>query len=173
MTRKQVPVWGAASAAMASAILLGAHAAPVAAQTSSGEQAPPKLEEVVVTGSLVRREDIITPSPVTVISAEDIEKSGMTTITDVVRSISADNSGTIPTAFGLGFAAGSSGVSLRGLTVNSTLVLINGRRATAYPLADDGQRSFVDLNTIPLSAVDHVEVLRDGASSLYGADAIA
>src|SRR6202047_2045852 len=174
MTRKHVPVCSAASAAMAIAILLGAHAAPVAAQTSSAEQPPsPKLEEVVVTGSLVRREDIITPSPVTVISAEDIEKSGMTTITDVVRSISADNSGTIPTAFGSGFAAGSSGVALRGLTVNSTLVLINGRRATSYPLADDGQRSFVDLNTIPLSAVDHVEVLRDGASSLYGADALA
>ncbi|HEY0767190.1 MAG TPA: TonB-dependent receptor [Steroidobacteraceae bacterium] len=121
----------------------------------------------------MRREDIVTPSPVTVITAEDIQNSGLTTVTDLVRAVSADNSGTIPTAFGLGFAAGSSGVALRGLTVNSTLVLIDGRRATAYALADDGERSFVDLNSLPLDAVDHIEVLRDGASSLYGADAIA
>ena len=173
MTMKHVPLLGAASAAIPMAILLAIHAAPVAAQTAAAQPAEQKLEEVVVTGSLLRRQDLVTPSPVTVISAEDIQNSGLTTVTDVIRSISADNSGTIPTAFGLGFAAGSSGVSLRGLTVNSTVVLINGRRATAYPLADDGQRSFVDLNTIALSAVDHVEVLRDGASSLYGADAIA
>src|ERR1700681_3989127 len=108
MISKLVPLLRAASAAIPIAILLAAHAAPVAAQTPAGTQpSSPKLEEVVVTGSLVRREDLITPSPVTVISAEDIENSGMTTITDVVRSISADNSGTIPTAFGLGFAAGS------------------------------------------------------------------
>ncbi len=174
MTRNQLRMLGAtANAALPIAILLAAHAAPVAAQGAAEQPSQQKLEEVVVTGSLVRREDLITPSPVTVISAEDIQNSGLTTVTDVIRAISADNSGTIPTAFGAGFAAGSSGVSLRGLTVNSTLVLINGRRATAYALADDGQRSFVDLNSIPLSAVDHVEVLRDGASSLYGADAIA
>jgi len=133
----------------------------------------PALQEVVVTGSLVHREDLVTPSPVTVISADAIQNSGLTTISDVVRAISADNSGTIPSAFGLGFAAGASGVALRGLTVNSTLVLVDGRRTAAYPLADDGQRSFIDLNTLPLNAVDRIEVLKDGASSLYGADAIA
>lgn len=122
---------------------------------------------------MLRRTDTETPSPVTVITAVDIQNSGLTTIADVIRAISADNSGTLPTAFGIGFAAGASGVALRGLTVNSTLVLIDGRRATAYPLADDGQRSFVDLNTIPLDAVESVEVLKDGASALYGADAIA
>jgi iron complex outermembrane receptor protein len=131
-----------------------------------------KLDEVVITGSLLKREDTITPSPVTVISAEQIQNSGLTTMSDVLRAVSADNSGSIPTAF-QGFAAGASGVALRGLTVNSTVVLIDGRRAAPYALTDDGQRSFVDLNTIPLDAVDHVEVLRDGASSLYGADAIA
>ena len=172
MTRNQLRMLCApANAALPIAILL---AAPVAAQTPPGSQpASAKLEEVVVTGSLVRREDIITPSPVTVISAQDIQNSGMTTVADVVRAISADNSGTIPTAFGLGFAAGSSGVALRGLTVNSTLVLVDGRRTANYALADDGQRTFVDLNTLPLNAVERIEVLKDGASSLYGADAIA
>jgi iron complex outermembrane receptor protein len=143
-----------------------AQTAPVA--TPEGE-----LSEVVVTGTLLRRTDVETESPVTAFTAEDIKKSGYTTISDVVRSVSADNSGTIPTAFGVGFAAGSSGVALRGLTVNSTLVLIDGRRAAPYALADDGQRSFVDLNTIPLDSVERVEVLKDGASSIYGADAIA
>lgn len=153
----------------ATAALSGqASAADTNTDTSSD-----KLEEVVVTGSLVRRQDLITPSPVTVISAQQIQESGLTTVSDVVRSLSADNSGTIPTAFGGGFAAGASGVALRGLTVNSTLVLIDGRRAASYALSDDGERSFVDLNTLPLNAVDHIDVLRDGASSTYGADAIA
>ncbi|HXD36831.1 MAG TPA: TonB-dependent receptor, partial [Rhodanobacter sp.] len=107
------------------------------------------------------------------ITAVQIQRSGLTTLSDVVRAISADNSGSIPNAFANGFAAGSSGVALRGLTVNSTLVLIDGHRVANYPVADDGQRSFVDLNTIPLAAVERIEVLKDGASSLYGADAIA
>jgi iron complex outermembrane receptor protein len=110
---------------------------------------------------------------VTVITAQQIQRSGLTTLSDVVRAISADNSGSVPNAFSNGFAAGSSGVALRGLTVNSTLVLIDGHRNANYPVSDDGQRAFVDLNTIPLAAVERIEVLKDGASSLYGADAIA
>jgi iron complex outermembrane receptor protein len=63
-------------------------------------------------------------------------------------------------------------VSLRGLSVNSTLVMIDGLRNANYPLADDGQKAFVDLNSIPFNAVERIETLKDGASSLYGADAI-
>lgn len=146
-----------------------------AAQTepTPESKAPVQLNTIEVTGSALPRHDTETPAPVIVIRAEDIKRSGLTTVADVVRTISADNSGTLPTAFTAGFAAGSSGVALRGLTVNSTLVLIDGRRVASYALADDGQRSFVDLNTIPLGAVDRIEVLKDGASSLYGADAIA
>ena len=146
-----------------------------AAQTepTPESKAPVQLNTIEVTGSALPRHDTETPAPVIVIRAEDIKRSGLTTVADVVRTISADNSGTLPTAFTGGFAAGSSGVALRGLTVNSTLVLIDGRRVASYALADDGQRSFVDLNTIPLGAVDRIEVLKDGASSLYGADAIA
>jgi len=154
-------------------VYLGSVLSQASAQTSPAAVSDNEIAEVVVTGSLLRRTDAETESPVTVFTAEQIQKTGLTTISDVVRSISADNSGTIPTAFGAGFAAGSSGVALRGLTVNSTLVLIDGRRAAPYALADDGQRSFVDLNTIPLDSVERVEVLKDGASSIYGADAIA
>ncbi|HEY6578090.1 MAG TPA: TonB-dependent receptor plug domain-containing protein, partial [Rhizomicrobium sp.] len=130
-----------------------------------------QVETVVVTGTLLHEKE--TPSPVTVITRQQIENASQTTVADVVRSLTSDNSGTIPTAFTAGFAAGASGVALRGLTVNSTLVLIDGLRTADYPLADDGQRGFVDLNTIPLDVVDRVEVLKDGASSIYGADAIA
>jgi len=132
-----------------------------------------QLQTITVTGSALPRVDTETPSPVTVITAQQIARSGYTTISDVVRSISADNSGSIPNAFTNGFAAGASGVALRGLTVNSTLVLIDGQRAASYAVSDDGQRSFVDLNTIPLAAVERIEVLKDGASSIYGSDAIA
>jgi iron complex outermembrane recepter protein len=141
--------------------------------STSGQANPKQLETVTVTGSAVPRIDAETPSPVTVITAADIARTGFTTVADVVRSISADNSGTIPNSFYDGFAAGSSGVALRGLTVNSTLVLIDGKRSASYPLVDDGIRSFVDLNTIPLNAVERIEVLKDGASSIYGSDAIA
>ncbi|WP_202594151.1 TonB-dependent receptor [Frateuria defendens] len=157
-----------------------AASAQTAPSSAPAQQNPPaepqkatQLQTITVTGSAVPRIDVETPSPVTTISAQQIERSGLTTVSDVVRAISADNSGSIPNAFANGFAAGSSGVALRGLTVNSTLVLIDGHRNATYAVADDGQRSFVDLNTIPLSAVDRIEVLKDGASSLYGADAIA
>ncbi|HJU26442.1 MAG TPA: TonB-dependent receptor plug domain-containing protein, partial [Rhodanobacteraceae bacterium] len=157
------------AAATASAFAQSAAQAP----PSNAQPSPQQMQTIVVTGSAVPRTDLETPSPVTVLNSQDIKRSGLTTVSDVVRSISANNSGTIPTAFTGGFAAGASGVALRGLTVNSTLVLVDGMRQANYPLADDGQRSFVDLNTIPLSAVDRIEVLKDGASSIYGADAIA
>jgi iron complex outermembrane recepter protein len=140
---------------------------------ASGQANTKQLQTVVVTGSALPRIDAETPSPVTVITAQQIARSGLTTISDVVRAVSADNSGSIPNAFTNGFAAGASGVALRGLTVNSTLVLIDGHRSASYAVSDDGERSFVDLNTIPIAAIDRIEVLKDGASSIYGADAIA
>jgi iron complex outermembrane receptor protein len=129
-------------------------------------------ESIVITGSMFRRTNTETPSPVTTLTAESLAEKGITTVSDAVRSIAADNSGSIPTSFTAGFGAGGAGVSLRGLTVNSTVTLVDGLRIANYPLADDGQRSFVDLNTLPMVAVERIEVLKDGASSTYGADAI-
>jgi len=146
---------------------------PATVPTQAGAaDAEPAQPDIVVTGSLFRRTDTETPSPVTTLTARDMTRAGINTVADAVRSISADNSGSVPTAFSNGFARGSAGVSLRGLSVNSTLVLIDGLRTANYALADDGQKSFVDLNTIPQSLVDRIEVLKDGASSSYGADAI-
>ena len=162
------------------AILFALAATPAMAQTTPAPatQAPAAAEDttppdVVVTGSLFRRTDTETPSPVTTLSAATLESRGLTTVSDAVQSIAAGNGGNIPQGFTGAFASGSSAISLRGLTTNSTLTLFDGLRAANYPLADDGQRSFVDLNTIQDSIVDRVEVLRDGASATYGADAIA
>jgi iron complex outermembrane receptor protein len=141
-------------------------------RAQEAQQGAAQLQEVVVTGSYIPRTDTESPSPVQVVTAEDIARSGLTTVADIVRTISADNSGTLPTAFAGAFAAGASGIALRGLTVNSTLVLIDGLRAADYPLPDDGVRSFVDLNSIQIGTIDRIEVLKDGASSIYGADAI-
>lgn len=140
-----------------------AQDAPVATQEDPG---------IIVTGSLFRRANAETASPVTIISSETLERAGTTTISDALRQVSADGAGSIPTGFTGGFSAGGSAVSLRGLGVSSTLVLIDGLRSAAFPLNDDGHNTYTDLNSIPFSMVERVEVLKDGASSTYGADAI-
>jgi len=146
-------------------------AASAGAQQSSS--AAPELAEIVVTGSLIKRTDTETPSPVQIISAEDIKNSGYTNVSDVLRTLSANGSGTLNQGFGQAFAAGASGIALRGLSVGDTLTLIDGQRMVSYPLSDDGERSFVDVTAIPINAVEGIDVVKDGASALYGADAIA
>jgi len=131
------------------------------------------LERVEITGSNIRRVQSETASPVQVITRDDIERSGKATVGEYLQTLSADNQGSIPSSFGNGFATGAQGVSLRGLGAGSTLVLLNGRRMAPYGLADDGQKVFTDLSTIPMEAVERVEVLKDGASAIYGSDAIA
>ena len=139
---------------------------------SATAQQAQQLERVTVTGSNIKRTDTETASPVQMITRQDIERTGKQSIQEVLRSVTADGQGSIPSSFTNGFASGSAAVSLRGLGVNSTLVLVNGRRMTTYGLADDGSRTFVDLNSIPLELVDRVEVLKDGGSAIYGADAV-
>ncbi len=131
------------------------------------------VQKVEITGSSIKRTEAEGVASTQVLTRKDIEQTGKTSIAEVIRSISADNNGSVSSAFSNGFAGTASGVSLRGLSVSSTLVLINGRRTAPYGFGDDGSRSFVDLNSIPLDAVDRIEVLKDGASAIYGSDAIA
>jgi len=149
--------------------------AVLSASQAWGQAAPPaqELQRVIVTGSNIKRTDTETASPVQIVTRDDIEKSGKTSVADVILGLNASNNGSIPMSWsGYGFASGAAGVSLRGLGPNATLVLLNGRRMAPYGLADDGQRTFVDLGTIPLEAVDRIEVVKDGASAIYGSDAI-
>ncbi len=146
-------------------------AAPAQQQPPPAPAGP--VQEVVVTGSLIKRTDLDTPSPLQVITPEEALRSGYTRIADVLRNLSANGQGTLNQSFGQAFASGASGIALRGLTVGDTLTLIDSERMVPYPLSDDGERSFVDVSAIPMNAIESIEVLKDGASALYGADAIA
>lgn len=155
----------------AATVFAAGQAAAQAAQTAPASDQT-QVEEIVVTGSLFRRTDTETPSPVTVLTSESLERAGISNASDAIRTISADGAGSIGTGFQSGFSAGGSAVSLRGLGVSSTLVLVDGLRSANFPLNDDGHNAYVDLNSIPFSLIERIEVLKDGASSSYGADAI-
>ena len=114
---------------------------------------------VNVTGSNIKRVDTETAAPIETITREQINQTGFQTISEVVRSITANNNGTIANEWSFGFPSGGAGVSLRGLGSNNTLVLLNGRRLANYGLADDGHYSFVDLNQVPFDAVERIEIL--------------
>ena len=152
--------------------------APAIAQTpSAGVTAPTGQPSgqpirIEVTGSNIPRTDTETPSPVQVLTAEDLARSGYTTVSEVLRDVTANGQGLLSQGFNGAFAGGASGVALRGLSVGATLVLVDGRRMVGYPFADDNQRTFVDVSSIPLSAIERVEILLDGASAIYGSDAI-
>jgi iron complex outermembrane recepter protein len=145
------------------------------AQTTTGGNSAgvAQLQEVVITGSLIARTSVETPNPVQVLSSKDLVQSGYTDVSDVLRNIPSNGASTLSQSFSFAFASGASGISLRGLSVGDTLVLIDGERTVPYPLLDDNERSFVDLASIPFTAIQQVQVLKDGGSALYGSDAIA
>jgi iron complex outermembrane receptor protein len=149
---------------------VGTANAQTVAQTTA---AATPIEKIEVTGSAIRRTDVETPSPVQVITSEELKRSGYTDVSDVLRNVAANGAGSLSQSFNFAFAGGASGVALRGLAVGDTLVLIDGHRTAPYPISDDNQRSFTDVSNIPFEAIDHIEILRDGASALYGSDAIA
>lgn len=128
----------------------------------------PAVQRVEITGTAIRRTDAETALPVSVLTRADLERTGATNAQDLV-SLIPSNFGGNTAAQNIGATGGASTANLRGLGPQYTLVLLNGRRVANYAFGS----SPVDLNSIPLSAIERVEVLRDGASSLYGADAVA
>lgn len=144
---------------------------PVQAQDVREPAVPAaSFERVVVTGSHIQQTDVETALPVQVLTREDIEHSGVTTVEQLLERVPANvNPFNLSQTIGNGGNPGLSSANLRGLGGGSTLVLLNGRRLGNY--AFDG--ASVDLNSIPLSAIERVEVLKDGASAIYGTDAIA
>jgi iron complex outermembrane receptor protein len=148
-----------------------AQTAPAPAPVAADDQPASDAPDIVVTGTLFSNVTK-TASPVTVLTAETLDRAGITNVSDAVRSISADGAGSIGNGFSSGFSAGGSAVSLRNLGVSSTITLVDGLRSTNFPLNDDGHNNYVDLNSIPMVNVASVQVLKDGSSSTYGADAI-
>ncbi|TDP61878.1 TonB-dependent receptor [Roseateles toxinivorans] len=129
------------------------------------------LERVTVTGSSIKRLESETALPVTVITRDQIEKTGATNVEELLKRVSASAAAISDTTQGAGYA--TSNANLRGLGANSTLVLLNGRRLANHPFGSIGGNAAVDLNSIPFAALERVEILRDGASAVYGTDAVA
>ena len=159
------------------ALLLGATmlagiAMPVHAQEAVNGAEANTGGDIVVTGSRIKRPDLAGVGPATVLSAEQIENSGVVNIENVLQRIPAvaGFSGNQTNAYWTGNGYGTAQVNLRGLGIKRTLVLLNGRRLVA---GGTGANSSPDLNMIPVVALARTDVLKDGASAIYGADAVA
>jgi len=146
-----------------------AIALPVVAQEQG-------IEEVVVTGTYIRRESQFdSPSPLLSVTSDDIAAAGANEIGRVLEDLTINTgSQNNPDAFTQNFTTGTSNVNLRGLGVSSTLVLINSRRQTQSAVATDRGENFVDTSSLPpMIAFDRIEILKDGATALYGSEAVA
>ena len=133
-----------------------------------------KLQRVEVTGSSIKRTEAETAGSLQVLTRDDIERTGQTTALGILNSSAAISTSIDSASSSSGsFATGSSGVGMRGLGKVATLVLVNGRRIAQYGLADGAQQNFTNLDAIPAAAIERIEILKDGASAIYGSDAIA
>jgi iron complex outermembrane recepter protein len=129
-------------------------------------------DEIVVTGSRIRRSSFSQPSSVALIDRKQLTRSGATNMADVVRNLTINAGSQYNTDVSTA-AAGTAQFNLRGLGLSSTLVLLNGRRVVnSGALSTDGS-NFVDINTIPVTAIERIEILKGGASAIYGSDAVA
>lgn len=150
------------------ALIAYALATGALTMTATATMAQENVQRVEVTGSAIKRIDAETAVPITIIKAEDLQKQGITSIEQIVNVLSI-NQATQGTSQSVGLGTGgASFANLRGLGQNKTLVLLNGRRLANNAI----DSSAPDLNMIPFAALQRVEVLRDGASALYGTDAI-
>jgi len=170
------------------AVLIVAQATPAAAPTppnasdsattearSDANDTPQNLETILVTGSRIARAQTEGPAPITIVTAEDIQAAGFTSVPEVLRSLS-QNSGSVygqQNTTNAQSTPGAQAVDLRGLGSNHTLVLVNGRRIADFPLPLNSRSNFTDIGNIPLGMIDRVEVLTGSASAVYGSDAMA
>ena len=127
-----------------------------------------------MTGSNIPTAQEVGANPVLNISRDLINKSGERTAEALIKDLPIANGGGVPISNnGTGFTPGATAVSLRGLGPQATLLLIDGRRVAPYPIGQNGTSSFFDLRSIPEAGIESIEVLKDGASTTYGADAVA
>ncbi|HYF22189.1 MAG TPA: TonB-dependent receptor [Caulobacteraceae bacterium] len=161
-------------AVLAPSFAYAQDAAP--SEEPAAEEAGEAEEEIVVTGSRIRRNEFTSPSPVQILTSEQATLEGMADTGELLQSSSLaagspQVNSIISSAFVTDGGPGAQTISLRGLGANRTLVLLNGRRAG--PAGVRGGVSAFDLNVIPQSAIERIEILKDGASSVYGSDAVA
>ncbi|MEG2805173.1 TonB-dependent receptor [Stenotrophomonas sp.] len=149
--------------------LLAASPLALAAEAA----APTELEAVKITGSRIPRASVEGPSPVTVITRQQIEAQGYRSAFEALSALTENTGNVQGEDFGNTFTPAANTINLRGLGPNRTLVLVNGRRQSDYPLAYEGSVNVVNLANIPSALIDRIEVLTGGASAVYGSDAIA
>ncbi len=152
----------------------GAAPAPGSQPPSNATGAVAETERIIVTGSNIPTAQEVGPNPVLNINRDLINKSGERTAEELIKNLPVANGGGVPISNnGTGFTPGASAISLRGLGPQYTLILIDGRRLSPYPIGTGGVVSFFDLRSIPEAAIESIEILKDGASTTYGADAVA
>lgn len=146
-----------------------------AQQAAANADDAKKLERVEITGSLIKRTDKETPSVVQSITREEIRNSGYANVEELLRANSAVDLSSIGDGAASGFVGGISTISLRGFGSQGTLILINGRRTAPVAAVDVnfGRGSMINVNTIPKEAIERIDILKDGASAMYGSDAMA
>ena len=140
------------------------------------ESNPPdevEIDRVIVTGTNINVGESPPFVPETIFGREAIERTGSRSLGDFFQSLPQNSGPTFTENQNDSLAPGGAAVALRGLGPDATLVLVNGRRVAPYPFAQNGITAFVDLNSIPLAAIQQIDILRDGASAIYGTDAIA
>ncbi|MEP6973935.1 MAG: TonB-dependent receptor plug domain-containing protein [Spartobacteria bacterium] len=152
----------------------GAAPQPGSEPPTSATGGVAETERIIVTGSNIPTAQEVGPNPVLNINRDLINKSGKRTAEDLIKDLPVANAGGVPVSNNAtGFTPGASAISLRGLGPQYTLVLIDGRRVAPYPIGAGGTASFFDLRSIPQAAIESIEILKDGASTTYGADAVA
>ncbi len=150
--------------------LLGVIVLPFLAVTLVAQE----VEEVVITGSYIKSSPTDGASPVEIIGRDEIDNLNATTIADITANIAVNSGSENNTdAFTQGSTQGTSNINIRGLGLSSTLVLIDGKRQTLYSSTANDGSVFVNTSAIPVIALDRVEVLKEGAASVYGSDAVA
>ncbi|HVK50737.1 MAG TPA: TonB-dependent receptor plug domain-containing protein, partial [Pseudoxanthomonas sp.] len=161
---------------LTSALLFALVPLSAAAQESTPSttsKSTQQLDTVTVTGSRIKRAEVEGPAPVNILTADQIKKEGFVTVYDVLTTLT-EATGTVEADSTWGsHTPNASGLNLRGMGPNRTLLLVNGRRVADYPLPYEGQTNFSNYSNIPAAAVERVEILTGGASAIYGSDAIA
>ena len=148
--------------------------APETEKEQKKDAEPASLEEILVTGSLIPREQNEGISPITVVTDQDMKDKGLMSIGEVMDSLTENSGYTEGKQSNLlgRFTTGGQEVNIRGFGTGRTLILLNGRRIADYPLPFGGEQNGVDVGAIPMSSLARVELLSSGASAIYGSDAI-
>ncbi|MDC6128414.1 TonB-dependent receptor plug domain-containing protein, partial [Burkholderia gladioli] len=149
----------------------GASGAATTAAPAGGNKVQ-QIKRFEVTGSLIRSSDKVGFNQVQTITPKEITSSGATTVADFLRNTTANSANSWSEGQSSSFAAGAAGIALRGLPEKYTLVLVDGQRVAPFAFFSNADDSFFDLNTLPLNAIERIEIVKTGAVSQYGSDAI-